>query len=256
MLDTQSSLPQQDAHDTRSALTWYIAALGLATYGTLVLFETPVPGVADLFALLEGVDAVHIYLTAFVAILFEGVYVVGTFVPGTSIILLSALVSGIGGIDVLMVTTLVLYVGWLCAGLINIFVAKKLTKTPSTHTPHSSSLYMAVLTCYPSFRAAQEVAEVVRGVRWQSVFVRSAYIKAAALCCFFVGALIVPYVIPTDTISNEEGVFTVYALAVVCVGIGLYHMRGMPVVRATIRRVLPPNRPKRNNAECEQGKAE
>jgi hypothetical protein len=248
--------PSSDTSARNSAITWYIAAFGLATYGTLVLFDTPMPGISDLFTFLQEIDTSQVYIAAFVGMFFEGVYILGAFIPGTSLIMLAALTAGLGGVWVLAITTVAIYLGWFCAGCVNIFLATHVSRVPPRQDARTASLRTMILTCYPSFRATQEVAEIASGVPWQRVLLQSAYIKAVTLACFFVGALVVPYIVPLELITDREGVFTVYALAVVCVGIGLYHMRGVPVVHAMIRRVLPSSRTKRNDAEREQGKAE
>lgn len=208
----------------RAAFAWLFAAFALSVYASLVVSHTFVPGVADILLWLQHIDTRHIYVTALLAASVEGLYVVGAFFPGTSLIFLSALTAGLGGVHTLVVTSVAMYIGWLCAGVVNVAFAKRFVKNGATPSVLKISKRLMLVTWYPAFRAAQEVAEVLDGTSPLSVFISSAYIKFLAVTCFFFGALLIPHVISVGEISNGDGVVTVFALAFCSFIVGMYYL--------------------------------
>ncbi len=107
-----------------SGIIWIISAMALALYGIILLFNSHIPGVKELVDFLSEIDNKYVYLVAFLSIFIEGLYFIGNFFPGASLVLLVTIISGINGIIVFCVTLLFIFVGWSLAGAVNIYMAK------------------------------------------------------------------------------------------------------------------------------------
>ncbi|MDQ5950733.1 MAG: hypothetical protein QG639_9, partial [Patescibacteria group bacterium] len=81
----------------RPGLVWLISGLFLLLYSSLGLFGIAIPGVEDLVTFMQSASGIYLYGVAFIAILIEGLYIVGNFLPGTTLIFVLAVLSQTGG---------------------------------------------------------------------------------------------------------------------------------------------------------------
>jgi len=206
----------------RSAAVWFIAALALFVYGTLVLYNTAVPGVADILAIVSGFKKEYIYLAGFLGIFIESLYVVGSFFPGTTLVTLIAVTAQFSGNATLLVAVLFIFAGWLLAGLVNVYAARFFLKKVEVQDALVSDRIW--LTWYPAFRAAHEVASVAEGMPVWRVIVSSIKVKAIMSALLFFGALLVSHIFDVSKMNNTEGVISVYALALVSASVGVWQL--------------------------------
>lgn len=209
----------------RAGTVWLLSGTFLLIYSILGLLHIKIPGAEDLVAFMSTTEGWYIYIAAFTAVLFEGLYLIGNFIPGTTLILVTAILASASGPLVFMGTILAIYIGWVLAGVINIFFMTRLFSRLS----HTDSTEPAVhdhffTTWYPAFRANHEVAQVASGIPRKKVFLSSLRVRTLASGAAALGALIAPHIIDIRTISNEEGFSTVFAVAIICLSVGLWQM--------------------------------
>jgi len=106
------------------AFVWILAGIALLSYGILGLTQTNIPGVEQLVAFVNGAQGGYLYAAAFVAIFLEGLYFIGSFFPGSSLVLLIAIVAQAGGLQQFLLIIGTIFIGWVIAGIVNIFGAK------------------------------------------------------------------------------------------------------------------------------------
>lgn len=218
----------------RAGTVWILSGTFLLIYSILGLLHIRIPGAEDLVAIMSHTAGWYVFIAAFTAVFFEGLYLVGNFIPGTTLILVTAILASAAGPLVFLGTILAIYLGWVLAGVINIFVMTRLF----TRLNHSIETEPAVhdhffTTWYPAFRANHEVAQVASGIARKKVFLSSLRVRTLASGAAALGALAAPYFIDIRTISNEEGFATVFAVAIICVSVGLwqmYHHAKKPIV--------------------------
>lgn len=210
----------------RAGTVWILSGCFLLIYSLLGLFDISIPGVEDLVAFMQQTEGWYVFLAAFTAVFFEGLYIVGNFIPGTTFILLAAILAQAGGTLTFLGTILAIFVGWVLAGCINIFLTAKILakrghriETPPAVHDHFFT------TWYPAFRANQEVSQVAAGIPPLTVLWSSLRVKVFASSAAALGALILPYIIDIKTISNDEGFTTVFIMALICLTVGIWQAR-------------------------------
>lgn len=124
-------------------------------YATIGILIENVPGVEALILWLETLVGVWVVLAVFVAIIIEGLYFVGSFFPGFSVVVLLAILSQTDSLALFVSTILAIFLGWVISGAVNIYFAKKYAV--EVDHPVSARDY-PLATWLPSFRANQEVA--------------------------------------------------------------------------------------------------
>lgn len=219
------------ATDRKNALyagiTWLISALVIFSYGMYGYFGGSIPGVEELMLFLESAEGVYVYIAAFAAIFIEGLYIVGSVFPGTTTIVLLAVLSQIGGTAMFLTTIVTILVGWTLAGLVNVTIASiyrsKIAALPSSTQYHVHDHLLT--TWFPLFRANYEVQQVVEGARPIAVFFSSFRVKSAASAVAALGALLLPHFVDVNNISNEEGFLTLGVVACISVLVGIYKIR-------------------------------
>jgi hypothetical protein len=208
-----------------AGLVWIASGAFLLIYSGLGLLSVAIPGVEELVTFIQHTSGMYIYLAAFMAIFFEGLYIVGNFIPGSTFVLLLAVFAQAGGTFTFLGTILAIFVGWCFAGAINIFVTAKIIQRQGARLPQPATVHDRLLTTwYPAFRANYEVAQVVAGVPAWKVLVSSLRVKIWASLGAMVYALILPYVMDINTVNNDEGFWTVAAIALVCIIIGIVQL--------------------------------
>src|SRR3989344_5110164 len=210
-----------------SALVWILAGASLVIFCVLGLLNTSVPGVRELIGILSSIDGKYVYLAAFVSIFIEGLYFVGSFFPGSTLIVILALLSQLSGPAVFDGTILSIFSGWCLASLVNIWLAKTYhLKVARLEEKIDYKIEDRLLiTWFPAFRANYEVAQVTEGGNPTKVFWSSVRVKFWASGAAAMVMLIVPLFIDINEVSNEEGFLSVAAVAVISFGVGFWKLR-------------------------------
>ena len=213
---------QTHTEHLRSGIVWIATGVFLLIYGILGLFQTNIPGIADLIAFIESAKGGWLFLAAFLSIFFEGLYIIGSFFPGTTVVLVIAILGQIAGWAHFIGIIAAVYIGWIAAGSVNILGAKAGSSMLQKKTQHSDPETNAGLTWFPAFRANQEVAQVIAGYSARRVFISTLRIKTITCAGLIVYALIIPFIIDLATVSNEEGFRTISILAFINLLVGSY----------------------------------
>ena len=206
----------------RSSLVWLIAGVGVCIYATIGILIENIPGVEALILWLETLVGVWVVLAVFVAIIIEGLYFVGSFFPGSSVVVLLAILSQTDSLALFVSTILAIFLGWVISGAINIYFAKKYA-VEVDHPVLARDYPLA--TWLPSFRANQEVAQTVAGIAPLRVFINSTRIKLCASLFMAVIVLVLAQTLDINEISNDEGFATLYASASVMLVVGIMQLR-------------------------------
>lgn len=210
-----------------SGVVWIVSALSLATYGIIGITGSGIPGVEQLVGFLSNAEGTAIFLAAFLAVFIEGLYFVGSFFPGTTLIIIVTLLSQLVSFNVFLGTVSLIFIGWSLASAVNIVAAKmyyaKIAKL-RTDTDFEVKDRMWV-TWYPAFRANYEVAQVTEGGAPLKVFFSSVRVKFLVSLAAGLGALIVPFFIDIKKVSNEEGFLSVAVVAAISFIVGVIKLR-------------------------------
>ncbi len=210
-----------------SGIVWILSACSLVTYGLLGLFSGRVPGVEQIVSFISNASGTYIYIAAFLSILIEGLYFLGSFFPGTTLIAIIALLSQVHGTMTLVTTVATIFLGWCTAGALNIFFAKtyrtQVLKQVHNDTYHVHDRLWA--TWFPAFRANYEVAQVAAGGNPMKVFLSSVRVKFLVSLAMIAGALIAPFIIDIHTVSNEEGFLSLAGIASISFVVGVIKIR-------------------------------
>jgi hypothetical protein len=209
----------------RSALVWIASGIFLIVYCILSFLGETLPGVEDLVKLIANTSGSYLYVAAFAAIFIEGIYILGNFFPGSTLVLILAVLSQTDGTTSFLLTMMTIFVGWFLAGLINIYItARIIDRTKISGTPPVLSKDNLLATWYPTFRANYEVAQVVSGTLPREVVLSSLRVKFWASLGLASGALALPYFIDIKKVTNEEGFYSVLAVGIICLLVGVWQL--------------------------------
>ncbi len=222
-----SSIPQNHTSRYYGTLVWIVSGCALSTYGLLGLLHVGIPGVEELVGFLENADGIYIYIAAFLAIFFEGLYFFGNFFPGSTIILILTILSQAGGPLVFVGTIATIFFGWCTAGAVNIIMARTYQKKilGSTSEPQTTVSDNLFTTWFPAFRANYEVAQITEGGNPWRVFLSSVRVKFIVSLGMLVTTFLIPYVIDIKEVDNEEGFLSVAVIALIFFAVGIYKLR-------------------------------
>tara|TARA_B100000508_G_scaffold140487_1_gene141716 strand:- start:2615 stop:3295 length:681 start_codon:yes stop_codon:yes gene_type:complete len=211
-------------HHLYGGIVWIISGSLLVTYGILGLTKQNIPGVEELVSFIQAAEGVYIYLAAFIAIFIEGLYFFGSFFPGSTFVLLIAILSQAGGPDTFLKVIGTIYIGWIMAGLVNMFgaslFAKKIQSVISDKIEDNTGA-----TWFPAFRANTEVAQIIEGHSFWEVFRSSLRVKTIACIGAAVYSLVLPFIIDLTSMKNEEGFLGLSIIAAISFGVGIYKIR-------------------------------
>jgi hypothetical protein len=213
--------------DLYSSFVWIFSALSIFIYSSLGLRGLKLPGVEHLVNFLSDSSGWDIYLAAFISIFFEGLYFVGSFFPGSTLVVILAILAQFGGTWSFMVTIAAIFGGWCIAGIVNIFIAK-LYKKSVTHSLSEEEFQVrdrVWTTWFPTFRANYEVAQIIEGGDPWKVFFSSVRVKLWASGAAALYALIVPFFIDINTLSNKEGFISLAIVGIVTLIVGMLKVR-------------------------------
>lgn len=210
-----------------SALVWILAGVSLVIYSVLGLSNTAIPGVEQLVGSLSSVEGSYIFVAAFLAVFIEGLYFIGSFFPGTTLIIIITILSQVSGPAVFVGTIATIFVGWCLASVVNIFLAKTY-QHKIAHLQEDTAYVVEdrlLTTWFPAFRANYEVAQIAEGGNALKVFLSSVRVKFFASLAAAIGLMVVPFFIDIHAISNEEGFTTVVVVALISFTVGAIKLR-------------------------------
>jgi hypothetical protein len=183
-----------------------------------------IPGVQELVAFISKTSGSYIYAAAFLAILFEGTYIIGSFIPGTTLLTVIAIISQAGGPLMFIGTIISIIVGWCLAGFINIFIIANLVRGGHVPEIKEEKVHDNILvTWYPAFRANYEVAQVVAGLPKLAVFKSATKVRLIAGFIAAIITLIIPIFIDIKTVDNKEGFLSVLLVSMICFAVATAH---------------------------------
>jgi hypothetical protein len=217
----------KDKSQLYAGIIWITSALVLAVYAALLFFNSNVPGMGELVRLLSEIDEKYIFVAAFVSIFIEGLYFVGSFFPGASLVMIVAIISGAGGYLIFLTTIALIFIGWSIAGACNIYFAhvyrNKIAKLQ--HTQEYAVHDRVWTTWFPAFRSSYEVAQVIEGGHPMRVFISSLRVRLWAT--IFVGGLsfVVPFLLDINSMSNKESFVTIFIVFAISLVVGLRKVR-------------------------------
>lgn len=204
-----------------SGVVWLAAATALAVYACFGVLGFQVPGVEQLVAWLSQVDGWWILLAAFLSILIEGLYFFGSFLPGSTLVVVVAILAQLQSWLLFTLTILSIFAGWVVAGVLNILFALHLRRATGQTVKEDFVIEdRAWETWFPSFRANYEVAQIVSGGNPWRVFWSSVRVKVWGSIGATVYVLLLPLIIDITTLENQEGFFVMFLVAAIMFVVG------------------------------------
>lgn len=213
----------KDKNKLYAGIIWIISAVALAIYGTLLFLNSEIPGIGELVNFLSTIDEKYIYLAAFISVFIEGLYFIGSFFPGASLIMIIAIISGVGGYVVFCTTLLLIFIGWSLSGMVNIYLAK-IYRNKIVKLQHSEDYHVkdhVWTTWFPAFRSSYEVAQVIEGGHPIKVYLSSLRVRFWATLFVGVLALIIPLVFDVGNTSDSENFFTIFIVFCISLVVGI-----------------------------------
>jgi hypothetical protein len=204
-----------------SGLVWIASGTALIIYASIGLIGVAIPGVEELVDFVQGAQGWYIYPAVFLAIFIEGLYVVGSVFPGTSIVLLTAIIAQSGGWTTFFGVLLTILVGWNIAGIANVMLARICKLSGETGQTNNHQDEYPEITWFPAFRANTEVAEVVEGKSVTQVLLSSLRVKTLTTAALAIYAFFIPYLIDIDKLENDEGFIGLSLIALISIGVGV-----------------------------------
>lgn len=208
------------------SLVWIFSALVIFFYVAYALLGHQAPGVEQLVTFLQSVEGWQIYLAAFISIFIEGLYLVGNLFPGSTLVILIAILSQVGGPFSFVTTIILIFLGWSLAGGVNIVLAKlfhwSVLKKENQELEVRDRMWT---TWFPAFRANYEVAQVSEGANLYKVLFSSVRVKFCVSIVMAMVTLLIPLFIDINESSNEEGFFVLGVIGAITLVVGLIKLR-------------------------------
>lgn len=210
-----------------SGIIWILSAISIVIYATLAVKNKNLPGVEQLVDYMTTVSGVYIFVAAFLAILIEGFYIIGNFFPGSSLVVILAVLSQVGGPVYLLITIFAIFLGWSLSGIVNIFFAKIYhTKILNkVHNPEYKVIDRPWTTWFPTFRANYEVTQIVEGGEIYKVLRSSIKVKFLTSLVMLGIVSLLPFIIDISELSNEEGFASLFIIATINFIVGIVKLR-------------------------------
>ncbi len=225
--DADLQITQNSKRELNSAIVWIVAGAALVAYGIIGLFNVAIPGVEELVVAISSVDGTYILLAAFLAVFIEGLYVIGSFFPGSTLVVLLAILSQLAGPWMFAATIVTIFIGWCLAGAVNILLARSYRSRIALLSGESEYKIQDRFwtTWFPTFRANYEVAQVIDGGDPLKVFYSSVRVKLWASGVMALAALSIPLFIDVNELSNEEGFASLLVVAIISFVVGGMKLR-------------------------------
>lgn len=224
---TEQAPFNKNKNNLYSGLVWIVSALALIAYGLLIYFNSTVPGMSEVMAFLTSIETKYIYIGAFISVIIEGLYFIGSFFPGASLLIILAILSQSAGWSVFLITMLLVFLGWAIAGALNITIAKtyrsKIMKLE--HIEEYEVKDHVWTTWFPAFRASHEVAQVAEGGHAMKVFFSSLRVRFFTTLFLGVLALIIPLFFDINNTSDQDGYVSIIVVAAISMAVGMAKIR-------------------------------
>jgi len=206
----------------RSGLVWLVAGVSLAIYATIGIVLDGIPGLEKLVYFLQSLTGWWILVAVFIAMFVEGLYFIGSFFPGSSIVVILAVLSQYNGWSMFVATICTIFSAWVLAGLVNIKLGSKYTKQVDKEYFVKDRFFT---TWFPAFRANYEVAQMVSGGDFKTVFWSSVRVKFLASLFMSFVSLLLALTVDLESLSDEEGFTTLYYSAAIMIVVGVWQIR-------------------------------
>lgn len=208
---------------THPGMVWIISGIFCLIYSIVGFFGWFMPGVADLVKFAQSFEMWQLYTAGGLALFFEGLYAVGNFIPGSTFAIIIAIIALAHSKTAFIFTILALFVGWVIAGIINIYITSHILSRRDIPELKDIKAHDRLLTTwYPVFRSSYEVAQVVAGTKPWRVLISSIKVKFVATLCAAIYAIILPHVVDIYNMTNEEGFGLAFVIAFICLGVGAW----------------------------------
>jgi len=203
-------------------IVWLTSSAALILYAVAGLRAINVPGIENLVHFAENSVGYYLAIAAFVTIFIEGLYLVGSFIPGSSLVVILAVLAQVVSLPVFIATASAIYLGWCLAGVVNIYGAywyrsqyqQKMSE--DTYTVEDKPW----LTWFPAFRANYEVAQVIEGAAPRDVLQSALRVRLYSGIATTLGVVIIPFVLDINEVSNEEGFWGLLLIAGITFSVG------------------------------------
>jgi hypothetical protein len=203
------------------ASVWIVSSIAIFFYIGLAWFGYTVPGVEELVVFLSSIEGQYIYGAAFIAMFIEGLYFFGSFFPGSTLVVVIAILAQAGGFFSFILAITAVFLGWVLAGVVNIVCARTLSVRDAVGNgvvlPVRDRLWT---TWFPAFRANYEVAQITEGNPVWAVFTSSVRVKIWATLAAALYAFLASLLIDVSTISNKEGFLSLAVVATITLVVG------------------------------------
>lgn len=207
--------------DNLAALTWATSGILVMFYAFLGLIGKNIPGISYLVNLLSNLDSNAIYIALVLAMLIEGIYIIGNFFPGSSIIVLLVIGKTTQDISIFLTAIAFVFMAWLLAGLINTMIGLLIKKSFLDVSPKQNVVSSNKwITWFPAFRANYEVSQVIEGHSWWQVFLVSSRIKLITSFFMVLVLYILSLIIDINEVDNKEGFISLIIVALISIFIG------------------------------------
>lgn len=210
----------------RSGYVWLISAGALFLYGVVGLTGFGLPGIEELVKLLARASGWEFVVAGFVAIFLEGLYVIGNFFPGSTTVMLLAILSSFGSWWQFLGTIFAIFVGWSLAGLVNIAVAYRSFQAGKPLPEHVFIVRDNFwLSWFPAFRANYEVSQIASGGHLWDVVVSAIRVRFFASAALAGILAVISSLLDLNAISNQESFVSVLLIATIMAAVGYYELR-------------------------------
>lgn len=209
---------------TLSGYVWIFSGICLLIYAIVGLVGYEIPGIEQAAFFLSSVEGYAVFWAAFFVILIEGIYLIGNFFPGSTILIMITLGAKIQNTYAFLGAIISIIIGWCLAGGINVIIGRLLrlkyasAQSDARYKPNLNS--QKWITWFPAFRSNYEVAQVIEGNSLTEVLVSSSKIKLITS----VGMMLVLYVssffVNVSTLDNSEGFKSLIIISAICFIVG------------------------------------
>lgn len=208
-------------------IVWIVSAISLTIYAIAGLIGVDVPGVEELVLFAENSIGFYIVLAAFITIFIEGLYFIGSFFPGSSLVIILAILAQTVSLPIFLATAIAIYLGWSMAGVFNIYGSfwyrKKFQKLVVDNSYKITD--KPWVTWFPAFRANYEVAQVIEGADPRKVLISALRVRLISGIGTTLLVIVIPFILDINTIDNEEGFHSLFLIALITFTIGVWKIK-------------------------------
>lgn len=203
----------------KSAIVWAISSFVFLLYGLCFLFEADFLAVDKVVKFIQEIDTSYIFAAAFITIFIESIYVIGTFFPGSSLVLMFAIIAAINNMSNFSLVIFAIFAGWTLSTLVNILIGKLGSTAGIVHNKAKENYW---ISWFPAFRATEEVAQISCGVKPIRVFISSFKIKFVTSLIMAGIAFALSKTADINNVSSEEGYLASFLACAICLTVAVF----------------------------------